>query len=55
MPPCRQILSFWPQSFAGLSRKLRAAIAIMHGRAFLPLPRPEPIFMVTGETLLGLD
>jgi hypothetical protein len=43
-----KILSFWPQSNATLSRKLRAALAIMYGRWGLPTPRPEPIYMVTG-------
>lgn len=46
------ILNFWPQSLANISRKMRTAIGIQTGRFGTPLPRSEPIYMVTGHAVV---
>jgi hypothetical protein len=45
------VLDFFPQYFSTLSRRLRAALGFLYGRFGLPLPRPLPIYMVTGKAI----
>lgn len=46
-----QILDFGPQSLQALSRKLRCAIGLLHGRFGLALPRRVPIYMACGAPI----
>ncbi|KAG1673426.1 hypothetical protein FOA52_002191 [Chlamydomonas sp. UWO 241] len=46
-----RVLDCWPQHFSALSRRIRAALGFLYGRFGLPLPRPLPIFMVTGKAI----
>lgn len=48
-PGQSQVLSFGPSWLQGASRKLRASIGIMYGVLGLPIPRPAPIYMVSGK------
>ncbi|KAG2486331.1 hypothetical protein HYH03_015035 [Edaphochlamys debaryana] len=45
------VLSFGPQSLQGLSRSLRAALGMLYGRWYLPVPRRREIYMCVGKPI----
>lgn len=47
----RKVLDFGPQALSSLSRSLRAALGLLYGTWYLPLPRPCPIYMLVGKPI----
>lgn len=43
-----QVFDFWPQSLEGFARRNRAGLGLLVGRWGSPLPRPAPLYMVSG-------
>eukprot|EP00877_Chromochloris_zofingiensis_P005689 jgi/Chrzof1/15120/Cz09g27290.t1_DGAT2D[v5.2] len=46
-----QIFDFAPQSMAGISRKYQVSLGFLVGRWGLPVPRKQPLYMVSGAPI----